>query len=69
MHPNYKNHKQTEEMRRRTVLKTFKFMAAGVTVAMGVTPAYSLPTNESISAPADTTRVIDIEEVLSLIHI
>lgn len=51
-------------MRRRTVLKTFKFMAAGVTVAMGVTPAYSLPTNESISAPADTTRVIDIEEVV-----
>lgn len=39
-------------------------MAAGVTVAMGVTPAYSLPTNESISAPADTTRVIDIEEVV-----
>ncbi|WP_291558234.1 TonB-dependent receptor [Bacteroides sp.] len=31
---------------------------------MGVTPAYSLPTNESISAPADTTRVIDIEEVV-----
>lgn len=39
-------------------------MAAGVTVAMGVTPAYSLPTNGSISAPADTTRVIDIEEVV-----
>ena len=39
-------------------------MAAGVTVAMGVTPAYSLPTNESISAQADTTRVIDIEEVV-----
>lgn len=39
-------------------------MAAGVTVAMGVTPAYSLPTDESISAPADTTRVIDIEEVV-----
>ena len=51
-------------MRKRTVLKTFKFMAAGVTVAMGVTPAYSLPTNGSISAPADTTRVIDIEEVV-----
>ena len=39
-------------------------MAAGVTVAMGVTPAYSLPTNGNISAPADTTRVIDIEEVV-----
>lgn len=39
-------------------------MAAGVTVAMGVTPAYSLPTNKNISAPADTTRVIDIEEVV-----
>ncbi|MCF2594539.1 TonB-dependent receptor [Bacteroides caecigallinarum] len=51
-------------MRRRTVLKTFKFMAAGVTIATGVTPAYSLPTNENISAPADTTRVIDIEEVV-----
>lgn len=39
-------------------------MAAGVTIATGVTPAYSLPTNENISAPADTTRVIDIEEVV-----
>ena len=64
MHPNYKNHIQTEKMRRRTALKTFKLMAAGVTIATGVTPAYSLPTNENISAPADTTRVIDIEEVV-----
>lgn len=39
-------------------------MVAGVTIATGVTPAYSLPTNENISAPADTTRVIDIEEVV-----
>lgn len=39
-------------------------MAAGVTIVTGVTPAYSLPTNENISAPADTTRVIDIEEVV-----
>lgn len=39
-------------------------MAAGVTIATGVTPAYSLPTNENINAPADTTRVIDIEEVV-----
>ena len=39
-------------------------MTAGVTIATGVTPAYSLPTNENISAPADTTRVIDIEEVV-----
>ncbi|MCF2551691.1 TonB-dependent receptor [Bacteroides caecigallinarum] len=51
-------------MRRRTALKTLKLMAAGVTIATGVTPAYSLPTNENISAPADTTRVIDIEEVV-----
>ncbi|MBU3836934.1 MAG: TonB-dependent receptor [Candidatus Phocaeicola faecigallinarum] len=51
-------------MRKRTALKTFKLMAAGVTIATGVTPAYSLPTNENISAPADTTRVIDIEEVV-----
>ena len=51
-------------MRRRTALKTFKLMVAGVTIATGVTPAYSLPTNENISAPADTTRVIDIEEVV-----
>ncbi|WP_235328888.1 TonB-dependent receptor [Bacteroides caecigallinarum] len=51
-------------MRRHTALKTFKLMAAGVTIATGVTPAYSLPTNENISAPADTTRVIDIEEVV-----
>ncbi|WP_299233721.1 TonB-dependent receptor [uncultured Bacteroides sp.] len=51
-------------MRRRTALKTFKLMAAGVTIVTGVTPAYSLPTNENISAPADTTRVIDIEEVV-----
>lgn len=51
-------------MRRRTFLKTFKFIAAGATVATGVLPAYSLPINENISAPADTTRVIDIEEVV-----
>lgn len=51
-------------MRRRTALKTFNLIVAGVTIATGVTPAYSLPTNEIISAPADTTRVIDIEEVV-----
>lgn len=39
-------------------------MAAGVTVISAATPAYSMPKEETAEAPKDTTRVIDIEEVI-----
>ena len=39
-------------------------MAAGVTVISAATPAYSMPKEETSEAPKDTTRVIDIEEVI-----
>lgn len=39
-------------------------MAAGVTVISAATPAYSMPKEEAAEAPKDTTRVIDIEEVI-----
>lgn len=39
-------------------------MAAGVTVISAATPAYSMPKKETAEAPKDTTRVIDIEEVI-----
>ena len=51
-------------MKKRTVLKSLKIMAAGVTVISTVTPAYSLPEGEYSKVQADTTRVIDIEEVV-----
>lgn len=39
-------------------------MAAGVTVISAATPAYSMPKEKTAEAPKDTTRVIDIEEVI-----
>lgn len=39
-------------------------MAAGVTVISATMPAYSMPKEETAEAPKDTTRVIDIEEVI-----
>lgn len=39
-------------------------MAASVTVISAATPAYSMPKEETAEAPKDTTRVIDIEEVI-----
>lgn len=39
-------------------------MAAGVTIISAATPAYSMPKEETAEAPKDTTRVIDIEEVI-----
>ena len=39
-------------------------MAAGVTVISAATPSYSMPKEETAEAPKDTTRVIDIEEVI-----
>ena len=51
-------------MKKGTVLKSLKIMAAGVTVISAATPAYSMPKEETAEAPKDTTRVIDIEEVI-----
>ena len=51
-------------MKESTVLKSLKIMAAGVTVISAATPAYSMPKEETAEAPKDTTRVIDIEEVI-----
>lgn len=39
-------------------------MVAGITVVSAATPAYSLTGEETTVAPKDTTRVIDIEEVV-----
>ena len=39
-------------------------MAAGVTVISAAPQAYSMPKEETAEAPKDTTRVIDIEEVI-----
>ncbi len=39
-------------------------MVAGITVVSAATPAYSLTREETTVAPKDTTRVIDIEEVV-----
>lgn len=51
-------------MKKRTTLKSLKIMVAGITVVSAATPAYSLTREETTVAPKDTTRVIDIEEVV-----
>ena len=51
-------------MKKRTTLKSLKIMVAGITVVSVATPAYSLTREETTVAPKDTTRVIDIEEVV-----
>lgn len=51
-------------MKKGTVLKSLKIIAASVTVISAATPAYSMPKEETAEAPKDTTRVIDIEEVI-----
>lgn len=51
-------------MKESTVLKSLKIMAAGAAVVSAVTPVNASIVNEAIDAPADTTRVIDIEEVV-----
>lgn len=51
-------------MKESTVLKSLKIMAAGAAVVSAVTPVNASIVKEAIDAPADTTRVIDIEEVV-----
>ena len=51
-------------MKESTVLKSLKIMAAGAAVVSAVTPVNASIVNEAIDAPADTTRVIDIEEIV-----
>lgn len=51
-------------MKESTVLKSLKIMAAGAAVVSAVTPVKASIVKEAIDAPADTTRVIDIEEVV-----
>ena len=51
-------------MKESTVLKSLKIMAAGAAVISAVTPVNASIVKEAIDAPADTTRVIDIEEVV-----
>lgn len=51
-------------MKESTVLKSLKIMAAGAAVVSAVTPVKASIVKEAIDAPADTTRVIDIEEIV-----
>ena len=51
-------------MKESTVLKSLKIMAAGAAVVSAVTPVNASIVKEAIDAPADTTRVIDIEEIV-----
>ncbi|MBM6863921.1 TonB-dependent receptor [Bacteroides caecigallinarum] len=51
-------------MKESTVLKSLKIMAAGAAVVSAVTPVNASIVKEAIDAPADTTIVIDIEEVV-----
>ena len=51
-------------MKESTVLKSLKIMAAGAAVVSAVTPVNASIVKGAIDVPADTTRVIDIEEVV-----
>lgn len=51
-------------MKESTVLKSLKIMAAGAAVVSAVTPVNASIVKGAIDAPADTIRVIDIEEVV-----
>lgn len=51
-------------MKESTVIKSLKIMAAGAAIVSAVTPVKGSVVKEAIDAQADTTRVIDIEEVV-----
>lgn len=51
-------------MKESTVLKSLKIMTVGAAVVSAVIPVNASIVKEAIDAPADTTRVIDIEEVV-----